>query len=248
MPDPRLARPLWRGRENVDALTIAWIEHAEAIVHARWPNIAHLFVVTQGGYQGTGGDPDSAGTHAEGGGTDFEWCGHLNCLLALRLAGGFVWWRRRLVKNGLLVWPDHIHGAPIGHPLMAPALARQEISYLNRRNGLADNGPDDGPRLDPIPRPVWPWPQEDIVTPEDIKQVAAETVKQLLAAPVAAQGPTVKAALRAAAKGPAAIAQLEDSIADRVVEIFAQHQPTSSIDVAVLKDAVKQALREGTGD
>lgn len=165
MADPRLARSLWRGRTNVDALTIAWIEHAEDIVRERWPKIAHLFVVTQGGYQGAGGDPDSADTHALGGGTDFSWCGHPECLLALRLAGGFVWWRKPEQGD----WPDHMHGAPIGHPFMAPVLARQETSYFARRNGLKNNGPDDGPQLDPIPRPIWPYPEDDMFSDDDRK-------------------------------------------------------------------------------
>jgi len=150
----------------VDAFTIAWIEHAEAIVREKAPDLAHEFVVTQGSYQGTGGDSDSAGTHALGGAVDLRWCGHDVCLLALRLAGGFVWHRKPLWRNGVLVWPDHIHGAPIGHPYMAPVLQRQETASLDRRNGLADNGPDDGPRLDPIPRPNWPYPEDDMADPK----------------------------------------------------------------------------------
>lgn len=180
MTDPRLARPLWRGRTNVDAYTIAWVEHAEQIKRERWPKrpeLHHEFYCTQGSYQGGGGDPDSGNTHALGGPVDLRWCGHPECLLALRLAGGFVWWRRPLWRNGVLVWPDHIHGGPIGHPYMDPSAQRQETAYLNRRNGLADNGPDDGPRLDPIPRPMWPWPQE-----EDMSQYAdqLDTIERLL--------------------------------------------------------------------
>lgn len=242
MADPRLARPLWRGRTNVDAFTIAWIEHAEAIVHERWPKIAHPLSITQGGYQGDGGDPDSAGTHAKGGGTDFTWCGHPECLLALRLAGGFAWHRTPAQGD----WADHIHGAPIGHPLMAPALARQEISYRSRRNGLKNNGPDDGPRLDPIPRPVWPWPEEDIVTPDDIKKIATETTKQLLATKVAAEGPTVKAALRMASKASG----LEDRVAARVGQLLLNEpgDVAATVTQDQIEAAVKQALREGTGD
>lgn len=244
MADPRLERPLWRGRTNVDAFTIAWIEHAEAIVRERWPAIAHLFVVTKGGYQ-PASDPDSADTHTLGGATDFEWCGHPECLLALRLAGGFVW--HRTPEQG--PWPHHVHGAPIGHPLMAPGLARQEVAYLANppRNGLKDNGPDDGPRLDPIPRPVWPWPQEDPVTPDDIKAIAAETTKQLLAAKVAKDGPTVKAALRMASKA----AGMEDRIAARVGQLLLEgtDQPSAvTVTADEIEAAVKQALREGVGD
>lgn len=153
--DPRLARPLWRGRTNVDAYTIAWIEHAEQIVRDEHPDIAHDFVVTQGSYQGTAGDPDSGTTHRLGGAVDLRWCGHAVCYLALRRAGGFVW--HRTPSQG--EWPDHFHGAPLGHPYVDDRLAAQEDSYLARGNGLG--GVDDGPRLTPIPRPVWPWPPED---------------------------------------------------------------------------------------
>jgi hypothetical protein len=155
--DPRLARPLWRGRTNVDALTIACIEHAEQIVRDERPDIAHLFTVTQGGYQieNPNREPDSGTTHLRGGGTDLSWCGHPFCYLALRRAGMFIW--HRTPKQG--PWRDHFHGAPLGHPFMDPALEAQEDSYLARGNGLG--GEDDGPRLNPIPRPVWPWPQED---------------------------------------------------------------------------------------
>lgn len=184
MSDPRLARPLWRGRTNVDAYTIAWIEHAEQIVRDEHPEFAHEFYCTQGSYQGDGGDPDSGNTHALGGPVDLRWCGHTFCLLALRRAGGFVWWRKPLWRNGVLVWPDHIHGGPIGHPYMDPSAQRQETAYLNRRNGLADNGPDDGPRLNPIPRPVWPWPPEDDMAQYaeqlDAIQQAVEQVDQKL--------------------------------------------------------------------
>lgn len=242
MTDPRLARPLWRGRTNVDAYTIAWVEHAEAIVRDEHPDIAHDFVCTQGSYQGGAGDPNSGDTHALGGPVDLRWCGHEVCLLALRRAGGFVW--LRTPDQG--PWPHHIHGGPIGHPYMDPSAERQEIAYLARRNGLKNNGPDDGPRLDPIPRPVWPYPQEDIVTPEDIQKIAAETTRQMLAAPVAKEGPTVKAALRMASKA----AGIEDRVAARVGQLLLNEpgDVAATVTADQIQAAVKQALREGTGD
>lgn len=179
MADARLARPLWRGRTNVDAYTIAWIEHAEQIKRDQWPNrpeLHHLFEVTQGGYQGTAGDPNSGTTHRLGGGTDMHWCVHPECLLALRLAGGFVW--HRTPDQG--PWPDHFHGAPLGHPYMDARLAAQGASYLAGGNGIG--GTDDGPRLNPIPRPVWPWPQE-----EDMAQYAEQLDKIQAAAETAAK-------------------------------------------------------------
>lgn len=160
MTDPRLARPLWRARTNVDAITIAAIEHAERIG-------LHPFLVTQGSYQAGAGDPNSAGTHDLGGVVDLRWCGHWSCLDALRRAGLAAW--HRTPAQG--PWPDHIHAVVIGHPLLAEDAADQVAAYLAGRNGLANNGPDDGPRLSPIPRPVWPPHQEDDMTPEQNRKL-----------------------------------------------------------------------------
>lgn len=158
MADPRLERPEWRGRTNVDALTIACIEHAEAIVRRRRPKIAHEFFITQGSYQSGGGDVNSAGTHDKGGVVDIRWCGHKTCLRALRQAGMFAW--HRTTAQG--PWAAHIHAGVLDHPLLARGAQAQSVAYLQGRNGLKDNGPDDGPRLDPIPRPIWPYPEDDM--------------------------------------------------------------------------------------
>lgn len=147
MTDPRLVRPQWRGRGNVDALTIACIEHAEHIG-------GHQFTVSQGSYQGGRGDINSAGTHDGGGVVDLRWCGHVGCVRALRRAGMAAW--HRTPAQG--PWPDHIHAVVIGHPRLAPSAARQVVAYIEGRNGLASSGKDDGPRLPEIERPVWPWP------------------------------------------------------------------------------------------
>lgn len=156
MSDPRLERPEWRGRTNVDALTIACIEHAESIA-------GHKFTVTQGSYQSGRGDVNSAGTHDRGGVVDLRWCRHNRCIRALRMAGTTA--SHRTPAQG--PWVDHIHLVVIGHPDLAPAAQRQVDAYFAGRNGLKDNGPDDGPRLNPIPRPVWPYPPEDAMAQYD---------------------------------------------------------------------------------
>ncbi|AJR18467.1 hypothetical protein GUY44_07190 [Pimelobacter simplex] len=192
MTDPRLIRPTWReGRTNLDALTIACIEHAEQIVRELAPKIAHPFVVTQGSYQAGAGDPKSAGTHDLGGVVDLRWCGHPVCLRALRLAGLAAWHRTRAQGD----WPDHIHAVVAGHPRLAASAARQVIAYLARRNGLASNGPDDGPRLSPIPRPVWPWPpaQRKKTRPEKVRAALKLLREQLKTA-----GPVQATRIRAA--------------------------------------------------
>lgn len=177
MPDPRLARPLWRGRTNLDALTISCIEHAEQIMRDKHPDIAHEFICTQGSYQGDSGDPDSGTTHRLGGGSDWRWCGHPECYRALRRAGLFIW--HRTPDQG--DWPDHFHGAPIGHPYMDYRLEAQEVSYLAGGNGLG--GRDDGPRLNPIPRPVWPWPPEESMSaPKEWDDKDKAVVAAILAA------------------------------------------------------------------
>ena len=142
----RLARPTWRFRTNVDALTIECLEHAERIA-------GHQFIVTQGSYQGGRGDVNSAGTHDRGGVVDLRWCGHDRCILALRMAGMSASWHRTPDQGP---WPHHIHAVVRDHPDQAPSADRQTASVLAGGNGLANGGADDGPRLDPFPFPVWP--------------------------------------------------------------------------------------------
>lgn len=144
MSDPRLARPLWRGRTNVDALTIAALEHAEQLG-------GHPFRITQGSYQNGAGDTNSAGTHDAGGVVDAGWCGHPRCVLALRRAGFAAW--HRTPEQG--PWPDHIHAVLVDHPLLAAGAAAQVREYRAGGDGLKGDRPDDGPRLDPIP--VYEW-------------------------------------------------------------------------------------------
>lgn len=190
MTDPKLARPSWRGRTNVDALTIACIERAEELVASFAPAAAHVFVVTQGSYQSGHGDVNSAGTHDLGGVVDLKWCGHVGCVQALRMAGMAAW--HRTPAQG--PWADHIHAVVIGHPHLALSAERQVNAYLTRRDGLKSNGPDDGPRLDPIAEPVWPWPPDG----------SAEIRKHLNAAQV-----EVKAAQAEAGRRPRLQYQLE---------------------------------------
>lgn len=159
MPDPRLERPYWRGRTNVDAVTIHGIERAEQIG-------GHEFVITQGSYQAGAGEPLSAGTHDRGGVVDLRWCGHSACIRALRVAG-FAAWHRTPAQGP---WPDHVHAVGIGHPYLAPAASRQVDAYRAGRNGLASNGPDDGPRIDPIPS--LQWPPEDDMNADDWKRLS----------------------------------------------------------------------------
>lgn len=162
MPDPRLGRPLWRGRRDLDALTIAVLERAEEIAERR-------FTITQGSYNG-GGVAASAGTHDAGGAVDLSVRGLSSAqvertVLALRRAGGAAW--HRLPSQG--PWPEHIHMIVVDHPLLSPAAARQVVAYRQGRNGLAGNGRDDGPR---IPITAFPW-EDYMATSDEILRAIA---------------------------------------------------------------------------
>lgn len=233
MPDLRLARPLWRGRENVDALTIACIEHAEQLA-------GHEFIVTKGSYQPPDVETNSGHTHDGGGVADLRDCTHPVCLLHLRRAGLAAW--RRTPAQG---FDPHFHVVVVGHPLLHPEAEDQVKQYLtNTGNGLRGSTRDDGPRLDPIPRPVWPWPQEDDMplSTEDIDKIATAVVEKQ----IADDGRTVAKALRQASKA----AGLEDAIVKRVQAALLSEPGDVAVTVTAeqIEDAVKAALREGTGD
>ena len=151
--DP-LHRPLWRGRTNVDQITIAAIEYAESLRRQRGAE----FVITQGSYQGGGGEPLSAGTHDLGGVVDLRWTGDDHDIWCLRKAGFAAW--HRTPSQG--PWPDHVHAVLVDHPRLAASAARQVEAYRAGRNGLASNDPDDGPQIRPIPVFEWPPPEDDM--------------------------------------------------------------------------------------
>ena len=178
MTDQRLTRPTWRGRTNVDALTIACLEHAEQLA-------GHKFTITQGSYQAGAGDPDSSGTHDRGGVVDLAPC-HPVCIWHLRAAGMAAWDRTPEQGPG----PRHTHAVVLGHPDLAPAAARQVIAYTAGRNGLADDGPDDGPRITPIPRP--PWPPKEQTMQIDIDRIAEQVAARVMTSTVTVTTPAGK--------------------------------------------------------
>ena len=207
MADPRFARPLWRGRTNVDALTIATIEHAEHLG-------AHEFDVIKGSYQPPEEHNPSGHTHDGGGVVDLAWCGHDVCVGNLRRAGMFAW--HRTPEQG--DWDHHVHAGVLDHALLHPDAAAQAAAYLDGFNGLGEGfrgGPDLGLRLNPIPRPVWPWPPQEEDMPlndndfekitrlldERIRAATPSIVEALLDAPVDDSPETsVRKALRQAAQ------------------------------------------------
>ena len=204
MPDPKLARPLFRSRTNVDALTIACIEHAEQLG-------THAFDIIKGSYQPPDDDNPSSHTHDLGGVVDFAWCGHVACVRHLRQAGMAAW--HRTPQQGNFI--HHIHAVVVDHPFLHQEAAEQVDDYRARRNGLANHAEDDGPRLTPIPRPVWPWPPQEEDMPlndhdfdkltqmfdQRIRAATPAIVEALLDAPVDDDPETsVRKALRQAAQ------------------------------------------------
>ncbi len=105
--------------------------------------------LTQGSYN-AGGVAASAGTH-DGGGTFDASVRGLSAtqithrVRSLRKAGWAAW--HRLLLPG--TWPPHIHAVAIGDKELAPLARSQVRAYKDGRNGLASNGTDNGPRVDP---------------------------------------------------------------------------------------------------
>ena len=89
---------------------------------------------------------------------------------------------------------------------------------------------------------------DTMLTDQDIERLAAANTRHLLTATVDDERDTnVRTALRRASRTLDELAQLDDQVADRVVELVDQ-QPASTPTADAIKAAVKQALREGVGE
>ncbi|MFJ8443019.1 peptidoglycan-binding domain-containing protein [Kitasatospora griseola] len=113
----------------------------------------HL-TLDQGSYN-PGGDPTSAGTHDGGGVVDINVDGmtaatRTAVAQALRQVGFAAWVRNPTQGN----WPWHIHAAAISDTDLATQAQNQTGDYYLGLNGLANHGPDDGPRI-----PIQTWEQ-----------------------------------------------------------------------------------------
>lgn len=185
--DPRLVRPLWRGRRDLDALTISVIERAEKA-------LGFQLIISQGSYQSS--VEQSAGTHDQGGAADFSTRRltaeqKRRAVLELRKAGMFA--SLRTADQG--DWVEHIHGIVVDHPNLSPAAAGQIVDYRKGLNGLANHRRDTGPRLTPIPVPVWPVVPPKKKRPQRIRE-ALKQLRAQLADP--ATGPTQRKRILAA--------------------------------------------------
>lgn len=100
--------------------------------------------ITQGGYN-KGGVVASAGTHDGGGALDIRAIGLTDAqrreVVAALRAVGFAAWLRDPDEGD---WPWHIHAEALDDDEASAGAKRQWTAYKNHRNGLANNGPDEG--------------------------------------------------------------------------------------------------------
>jgi len=112
-----------------------------ALLRKKFPKL----VVVQGSYSNA---KASADTHAGGGSADFRsWNLTRKEIDAVvryaRAQLGLVAWYRTKAQG----FDPHIHAIDAGNPTLSAGAARQVTAFHNGRNGLASNGPDDGPRV-----------------------------------------------------------------------------------------------------
>ena len=160
--DDRYERITFRGR-TVDRYTAQALQAVEK-------DLGYELTITQGSYN-AGKVSASAGTHDGGGVVDLAPWDWQHKVPALRKRGFAAW--RRLPIAGL--WPEHIHAVQAGNDRLAPAAARQVDAYKAGRNGLANNGPDDGPRIRLVPfkyeEDDMPYSKQEL---SDLMEAAAE--------------------------------------------------------------------------
>jgi hypothetical protein len=131
----------------VDARTQAMLAEAQRL-------LGRTLVLEQGSYN-PGGDPTSAGTHDGGGVVDISVTGmtaakRTAAARALRQVGFAAWVRDPSQGD----WPWHIHAAAINDTDLSSQAQHQAGDYYLGMNGLANRGPDDGPRI-----PIKTWEQ-----------------------------------------------------------------------------------------
>jgi peptidoglycan hydrolase-like protein with peptidoglycan-binding domain len=103
--------------------------------------------LSQGSYN-PGGDPTSAGTHDGGGVVDVSVDGmtgatRTQVAKALRQVGFAAWIRNPSQAD----WPWHIHAVAISDTDLSTQAQNQVGDYYLGMNGLANRGPDDGPKV-----------------------------------------------------------------------------------------------------
>jgi len=136
---------LTRDDKVVNARTDRMLAQAEQL-------LGRDLVLEQGSYN-PGGDPTSAGTHDGGGVVDVSVKGMSSgtrtaVARALREVGFAAWVRSPSQGK----WPWHIHAVVISDTDLSSPAQHQVGDYYLGKNGLANGGPDDGPRV-----PIRTW-------------------------------------------------------------------------------------------
>jgi hypothetical protein len=141
------------------------------------------FRVTQGSY--TGSVDQSGGTHDGGGAVDISVLNpelstaeRNDLVLVLRELGCAAWLRSPAQGD----WPYHIHAIDSGATDASGQAKGQVTDYNNGRNGLASNGPDDGPEGSPRPLVPYNYAEDGMVevtlAQKSINAIAKAVVEQ----------------------------------------------------------------------
>lgn len=125
-----------------DGKRVDWLTRQALEAVAKELNYADgVISLTQGSYN-KGGVSASAGTHDGGGVVDIRAYDYERKVRVLR-KHGFAAWYRPTIKG---LWPAHIHAVQVGNAKLSRAAEAQVDAYLAGKDGLASNGPDNGPR------------------------------------------------------------------------------------------------------
>lgn len=119
-------------------------ERTAAMLKAAQKRANVNFSITQGSYNSDNGS--SAGTHDGGGAVDLSVRNVSDPRVAVKALRqvGFAAWHRTPDQGD---WAAHIHAVAISDTAMSPEAQAQVGDYFEGRNGLADNGKDDGPQV-----------------------------------------------------------------------------------------------------
>lgn len=139
-------------------------------------------VITQGSYNTS--VSQSAGTHAGGGAVDIRLkdrtpAERIEIMTCMRKVGFAAWIRNPSQGD----WPWHCHGIAIGCPDLSSGARSQVTAYKNGRNGLANNGADDGPRA----YVSWTWEKykqtyPDLLTEDEMTPAQMTELKNFIEA------------------------------------------------------------------
>lgn len=154
-------------------------DRTQAKLRAAESRLGFTFTIVQGSYRAGDGAAASAGTHDGGGVIDLRvWnlparITPQEAVRALRLSGFIAWYRT--TAQG---FDPHIHAIDYGNPALSPAAQQQVTAWRNGRNGLANNGPDDGPR---VHIPLNPPEEDDMPLNDADKKWIADTMESVVA-------------------------------------------------------------------